>query len=162
MDLIPPTLYIKFHWVKLSCLFKSLCRPTPKKTSMFEYPLQNLEQIDCLFNRFFWDNENEIQTLAGIGLSPLTKDPRCKNVIGCNSTDCLRACAGQHQRKHQCLSIPSKNTAFIVNLKQIGCLFNRFFQLTKMKSRLWLELVWVPWQKTLDVKMSLDATKLIV
>ena len=29
-----------------------------------------------------------------------------------------------------------------------------------MKSRLWLELAWVPWQKTLDVKMSLDATKL--
>ena len=160
MDLIPPTLYIKFHWVKLSCLFKSLCRPTPKKTSMvyidhcssdrsslFGIPsknrafIVNLEQIDCLFNRFFLDNENEIQTLAGIGLSPLTKDPRCKNVIGCNSTDCLRACAGQHQRKHQCLSITSKNTAFIVNLKQLGCLFNRFFQLTKMKSRLWLELV---------------------
>ena len=31
-----------------------------------------------------------------------------------------------------------------------------------MKFRLWLELAWVPWQKTLDVKMSLDATKLIV
>ena len=31
-----------------------------------------------------------------------------------------------------------------------------------MKSRLWLELAWVPWQKTLDVKIVLDATKLFL
>ena len=58
--------------------------------------------------------------------------------------------------------IPSKNTTFIENLKQLSCLFKIFFLLTKIKSRLWLELAWFPWQKTLDVKMSLDASKLFV
>ena len=82
--------------------------------------------------------------------------------------NCLRACACE-QRKHQrsisfigYFSCPLHNTTFIINLDQIDCLFNRFFQITKMKFRLWLELAWVPWQKTPDVKMSLDATKLIV
>ena len=93
--------------MQLNWLFKSLCRTTPKKTSMFGYPLQkhsfhSKSEADRLFvQQIFPVNENEIQTVAGIGLSLLTKDPRCKNVTGCNSTNCLRACAGQHKRKHQ-------------------------------------------------------------
>ena len=76
IDLIPLTLNIKCHWLKLNCLFKSLCRPTQKKISMV--------YIDhCSSDR---------SSLFGI---------------------------------------PSKNTTFIENLKQLGCLFNRFFLLTK-------------------------------
>ena len=89
--------------------------------------------------QIFPDNENEIKTLAGIGLSPLTPDVKMsleatqlfvQELVQANNKETITVVS-------LCWLVicwyPFQNTALFVNLEQLDRLFNRLLQLTTKK-----------------------------